>query len=218
MSILFAELAILSPLLHKIFRSMHAWQEDLGRKVESYGPPPVDYISGCFVDKEAKGPAIQKYHSLLQYYNTPFNQMDSSARPARRLWSFLVRQENVQDVFVRAIFSSRQRSARLSRQEGGGSDFGILHDIATKEMAKVEPIRIIHKDQESIAAFCISKTETGLLALATPKELQEIDATLLLQSNRWLEDECELDIINLNKDTDNTTQSSYLIVHTPQDV
>jgi hypothetical protein len=39
----------------------------------------------------------------------------------------------------------------------------------------------------------------GLLALATPREVQEMDISLLLVLPSWLEDECEFDIINLNK-------------------
>jgi hypothetical protein len=39
----------------------------------------------------------------------------------------------------------------------------------------------------------------GLLALATPREVQEMDITLLLELPSWLEDECEFDIMNLTR-------------------
>lgn len=35
--------------------------------------------------------------------------------------------------------------------------------------------------------------------MATTKEIQEMDISLLLELPSWLEDECEFDIINLNK-------------------
>lgn len=37
--------------------------------------------------------------------------------------------------------------------------------------------------------------------IATPRELQEMDISLLLELPAWLEDECELDILNMNRDT-----------------
>lgn len=196
---------------------MTKWQEELRLKIDAFGPPSSNYISGCFVDNEAKGPAIQKYQALLQRYNTPFNNSSSSAFPVRRLWNFLVQQESVQDVFVRAIFGKYLASSSI-RNTNQQEDVLGKGEHTTSETYFAEPIRIIHKDQESITAFCINKVEPGLMTFATPKELQEVDVSLLLKTNIWFEDECELDILNLNKDLETTTQSSYLIIQTPKDV
>lgn len=57
----------------------------------------------------------------------------------------------------------------------------------------------------------------GLLCLATPRECQEMDISLLLESPNWLEDECELDIMNLNKDIDKEPASSFLMIQTSSD-
>lgn len=204
------EMPVVSPITHKILQTMHNWELNLRKNIESFGPTPENFIPGCFVDSESKGPPIRKYASLLQSFNTPFSNSISSAFPARRLWNYLVHQESVQEIFVRAVFGSRcrQNNKHLNDQNS---------QINSETNTDHEPIRIIHKDQESITAFCINKTEPGLLVLATPKELQEIDASLLLQSNQWIEDECELDILHLNKDVDSFVQSSYLIVQTPND-
>jgi hypothetical protein len=43
------------------------------------------------------------------------------------------------------------------------------------------------------------QVNAGLLALATPREVQEMDITLLLELPSWLEDECEFDIMNLTR-------------------
>lgn len=43
------------------------------------------------------------------------------------------------------------------------------------------------------------QVNAGLLALATPREVQEMDIALLLELPSWLEDECEFDIINLTR-------------------
>lgn len=80
-----------------------------------------------------------------------------------------------------------------------------------------EPVRIIHKDQESISAFCLNNVNPGLIGLATPREVQEMDISLLLESPNWMEDECELDILNLNKDSDSLPSSNFLVIQAAND-
>lgn len=211
----------MSPLLHNTFKVMGNWQENLRKQVEAYGSPPLNFIPGSFVDNDAKGLVIHKYYTILLDNNTPFSNLNASALPAKRLWNYLVQQESVQDIFVRAVFGKKHFT------ELKNNDVLINHDIETnstdqseslKQNTSFEPIRIIHKDQETITAFCINKVEPALMTLATPRELQEIDVSLLLNSTDWIEDECELDILNLNKNTENNSQSSYLIIQTPKDL
>lgn len=40
-------------------------------------------------------------------YLCQFRTKEASARPIRRLWSFLVRQEKVQDIFIRLVFGKK---------------------------------------------------------------------------------------------------------------
>lgn len=80
-----------------------------------------------------------------------------------------------------------------------------------------EPVRIIHKDQESISAFCLNNVNQGLIALSTPREVQEMDISLLLEAPHWMEDECELDILNLNKDSDLIPTSNFLVIQAASD-
>lgn len=44
----------------------------------------------------------------MEKQNTPFSPIQSSAAPTRRLWNFLVRQELVQDIFIRAVFGKKR--------------------------------------------------------------------------------------------------------------
>lgn len=152
----------------------------------------------------------------------------------------MVRQEVCQDVFIRAIFGKRKtftfdRTSNVANLQPGNVtvnvpsvsnsvvDFSQHSDVninlsanANKEQNHqhlTEPVRIIHKDQEAISAFCLNHINSGMMALATPKELQEIDISLLLESPNWLEDECELDILNLNKDVDGLQSSGFLVIH-----
>lgn len=47
---------------------------------------------------------------MLEKHNTPFSPVQGSAAPARRLWNYLVRQENVQEIFIRAVFGKKRGS------------------------------------------------------------------------------------------------------------
>nr|XP_018898945.1 PREDICTED: dmX-like protein 2 isoform X2 [Bemisia tabaci] len=207
------ELPVSSPLIHGVLRVVAHWQEILKDEVEHRGPPPVDYIPGCYVEQSAPGPAVNKYKSLLEKDNTPFHPRHWTAAPARRLWTFLVRQEAVQDMFIRYIFGKRQMTT--------GSIVGDNSDDKTSESGTTnnppELVRIIHKEQDSISAFCLNQIDGGMLALATLREVQEIDISLLLESPSWLEDECEFDIINLNKEPESLPASSFLVIQTAQD-
>ncbi|KAJ9586648.1 hypothetical protein L9F63_019750, partial [Diploptera punctata] len=129
----------------------------------------------------------------------------ATAAPVRRLWSYLVRQEQVQDIFIRAVFGKRYG---VKIAEDKGSDSGT---------SLPEPVRIIHKEQDSISAFCLNQVNVGLLALATPREVQEMDITLLLELPSWLEDECEFDILNLTKEPELLPASSFLVIQTSAD-
>jgi hypothetical protein len=215
------ELPVCSPLIHGTLRSLAIWLELLKEELEQRGPASADFIPGCFVENENKGPAIQKYRSLLEKQNTPFSPTAASAAPTRRLWNFMVRQEQCQDVFIRAIFGKRKTFAfdtpgNLATTAPSVSnsvvDFSTHSEAPSSHQQISEPVRIIHKDQESISAFCINLTNAGMLALATPRELQEMDISLLLDSPNWLEDECEFDIMNLSKDVDTLPSSGFLVI------
>lgn len=57
----------------------------------------------------------------------------------------------------------------------------------------------------------------GLISLSTPREVQEMDISLLLESPNWMEDECELDILNMNKDSDLIPSSNFLVIQATSD-
>lgn len=228
------ELPVCSPLIHGTLRSLVVWQELLKEELDHRGPASADYIPACFVENDNKGPSIKKYHSLLEKSNTPFTPIAASAAPVRRLWNFMVRQEACQEIFIRAIFGKRKTFTfeQSSSAHGGttsspsvsnsvvdfsqhsetGHNFAASNGKEQFHQHLPEPVRIIHKDQESISAFCINLTNPGTMALATPREIQEMDISLLLESPNWLEDECEFDIMNLSKDVDTLPASGFLVI------
>ncbi|XP_046141550.1 dmX-like protein 2 isoform X4 [Osmia bicornis bicornis] len=220
------ELPVNSPLIHGTLAVVAQWQETLREELDSKGPPLVNYIPGCAPDPTPTPgkPAIHKYRSLLEKGNTPFNTRLASAAPANRLWCYLVRQESVQDIFIRAVFGKRRCLSSIlennqntidNLNRGTTEDKG--SDSGTTSLP--EPVRIIHKEQDSISAFCLNQVSQGLMALATPREVQEMNISLLLELPSWLEDECEFDIINLNKqpEPEPVQPTSFLVIQTAAD-
>uniref|UniRef100_A0A0P5RMU8 DmX protein 2 n=1 Tax=Daphnia magna TaxID=35525 RepID=A0A0P5RMU8_9CRUS len=225
------DLPVVSPLSHAVTRTMHQWCAWLQRQLEAAGPPPPNYIPGCVVENATTGPPILKYRSILDPSNTPFLTKEANARPIRRLWCFLVRQEKVQDIFIRLVFGKKHGAPHSSGANNADSislysDVVCQDDLTTDTITAIsgggtdrlqDPVRIIHKDQDIISAFCINSTNGGVLALANGKEIQELDITPLLDmQSAVLEDECELDLLGLDRDPDSNA-SSYLVVQTPGD-
>ncbi|CAH1131144.1 unnamed protein product [Ceutorhynchus assimilis] len=198
-----SELPVASPLIHSSLRSLTYWQDNLKRELELRQTPP-EYIPGCFIESTTSGPPIQKYKQLLEPHNTPFS-LKSSASPARLLWHFLVHQEPVQDIFIRAVFGGKRRSTTA------------LEEVIPHPEPASEPVRIIHKEHDSISAFSLNHLNGGLIVIATPRELQEMDISLLLELPSWLEDECELDILNLTKDCPDSTVPPFLVIQSTGD-
>lgn len=60
----------------------------------------------------------------------------------------------------------------------------------------IRPIRVIHKDQESISAFCVNRCTASSITVATSKDMQELDISGLLDNVGWLDNEAEYDILN----------------------
>nr|XP_045610736.1 dmX-like protein 2 [Procambarus clarkii] len=240
------ELPMQSPLLHSILRSLDQWLAALVTHIESKKGPPPEYIPGCFAESQVVGPAILKYRGLLETHNTPFVRNKKGVKSVARLWNYLVRQEEVQDVFVRYIFGRKRPTPEPAQyaEQGedamsdvgdgvdgsgtgeGGSETGAENHQEPSEhggpsldssVNSLEPVRIIHKEQDSITAFCINKVNAGLMAVATVREVQELDVSLLLDHPSWLTNECELDVLSLNKEPDSVPSSNFLVVHTPMD-
>lgn len=100
---------------------------------------------------------------------TFFSTRAASAAPSNRLWCYLVRQESVQDIFIRAVFGKRRSLTSILDPSGGdsltrgtsGEDKG--SDSGTTSLP--EPVRIIHKEQDSISAFCLNQVCVFLLFL-----------------------------------------------------
>ncbi|XP_065362975.1 dmX-like protein 2 [Calliphora vicina] len=205
------DLPVLSPLSHEVLRTLNRWQDMAQKILTSKGPPNDEYIPGCQLNSGVPGISIHKYRSLLNKDNTPF-VMSSSAGPIRRLWNYLVRQDEAQDVFIKAIFGKKMEpSAKHDVQMQDFTDNG--GNGSTKDN---EPIRIIHKDHESILAFCLNNNASTMIAVANPREVQELDISLLLESPNWYEDECDYDMLGISKDNETASNTGFLMIQSSE--
>lgn len=217
------ELPVTSPLLHASLRAIDHWLRHLRESLEAHGSAPPGLLPNSHVEASGQGaapvqgPPILKYKVLLEVDNTPFSRSKHpAAHPARRLWNYLVRQEGVQDLFIRYLFSHKVTPLP---DEGPTTTPGGEGDDRSLDGGVLDPVRIIHKDQESISAFCISQVNEGILSLATTKELQELDISALLEPAPWLDDEAEFDILTLNRPPEPPSGQAldFLVVQHPLD-
>lgn len=77
-----------------------------------------------------------------------------------------------------------------------------------------EHIRIIHKDHEALLSFCLNNNSSGMISLASPREIQELDITMLLESPNWYEDECDYDV--LSKEAEPLSTTGFLVIQTQE--
>ncbi|XP_064475038.1 dmX-like protein 2 [Ornithodoros turicata] len=212
------ELPVTSPLLHASLRVLEHWLRHLREALEAYGGPPANFLPNSCVEASTTGPPILKYKVMLELDNTPFRTKHPATLPTRRLWNYLIRQEEVQEIFIRYIFSHKVGPPPQQEHPVTHDPIGEGDDQSV-DGAVQDPIRIIHKDQESISTFCVSQVTEGILALATPKELQELDISVMLEPLPWLEDEAEFDILNIARapEAPPVQAMDFLVIQHPAD-
>lgn len=202
------DLPVLSPLSHELLRTLRRWQDFAINVLITNGPPPENFIPGCFVESSGLGPPIHKYRSLLNKDNTPF-LVNSSTGPIRRLWNYLVRQEPAQEVFIKAVFGKKLDYRTMTRDNVDCK----LESGSVNESDESEHIRVIHKDHEALLSFCLNNNSSGMISLASPRELQELDITMLLESPNWYEDECDYDVLSKEAEPLST---GFLVIQTQE--
>ncbi|XP_076859615.1 dmX-like protein 1 isoform X2 [Brachyhypopomus gauderio] len=189
------DLPVCSPLCHSVLKTLQRWEQVLQKRLEIFGGPPSKYISTQAIDEAmASGPALLRHKSLLEPTNTPFRSRHRSVLPVKRLWQFLVKQEEVQDIFIRNIFTKKRDQNEIEAELGypGGK------------------ARIIHKESDIITAFAINKANRNCLVIASTHDIQELDVSSILATQilTWVDDEAETEV----KGGDD-----FLVVHSRDD-
>ncbi|XP_063310187.1 dmX-like protein 1 isoform X1 [Pelobates fuscus] len=191
-----SDLPVASPLCHATLKTLQRWEQVLLKRLEIYGGPPPDFIT-IPTSEEAlsAGPAILRHKALLEPSNTPFRSKHSSTLPVKRLWQYLVKQECIQETFIRNVFTKKNSLNETESDQGSSGGRA----------------RIIHKDSDIITAFAVNKANRNCIAIASSHDIQELDVSSILatQIYSWIDDEFELE----NKGSDD-----FLVVHTREDV
>lgn len=142
------DLPVVSPLLHSVLRTLEDWDGNLSEALNSFGGPPQEYIPTLYVDSNSNGPALLKYKAMRDVHNTPFAS-SPDCLPVKRLWYYLVRQDSLQDVFIRYLFKKRQPNLLPNEEEEDLTD--------SKQEVDEAPMKILHREQDDIVAFCLNQ-------------------------------------------------------------
>uniref|UniRef100_A0A8C7SDT5 Dmx like 1 n=1 Tax=Oncorhynchus mykiss TaxID=8022 RepID=A0A8C7SDT5_ONCMY len=155
------DLPVGSPLCHAVLKTLQRWEQVLLKRLEIFGGPPSKYISTHPLDETAaSGPAILRHKALFEPSNTPFRSSHHSALPVKRLWQYLVKQEEVQETFIRNIFTKKRNQNEVMHCI---SNYINCNDSCIALQSKADlgypggKARIIHKDSDIITAFAINK-------------------------------------------------------------
>ncbi|XP_064151285.1 dmX-like protein 2 isoform X10 [Loxodonta africana] len=193
----FSELPVTSPLGIAVVKNLENWEQILQEKMDQFEGPPPNYINTYPTDLSVgAGPAILRNKAMLEPENTPFKSRDSSALPVKRLWHFLVKQEVLQDTFIRYIFTKkRKQSESVEEHVEQVKQICIAEDSHIKVEADLGypggKAKIIHKESDMIMAFSVNKANSNEVVLASTHDIQELDITSLLacQSYIWIGEE-----------------------------
>lgn len=204
------DLPVCSPLCHAALKTLQRWEQLLLKRMEVFGGPPSELISTQLLEQSVSpGPALLRHKALIEPANTPFRSRRRSALPVRRLWQYLVKQEEIQETFIRNIFTKKR-----DQNEETDSVKVPLESTHTQIEADLGypggKARIIHKESDIITAFAINKANRNCLVIASTHDIQELDVSSILATQilTWIDDEAEAEV----KGTDD-----FLVVHARDD-
>ncbi|KAI1301706.1 DmX-like protein 2 [Halotydeus destructor] len=85
-----------------------------------------------------------------------------------------------------------------------------FHNIGTAilQSRNEMPLQIVYKDTDVISTFCVNKSNRNMLALATLKDIHELDIKALLEPVRWSDEDANYDIDRLTSATEEPTQAA----------
>ncbi|XP_055980835.1 dmX-like protein 1 isoform X2 [Sorex fumeus] len=191
-----AELPVSSPLCHAVLKTLQCWEQVLLRRLEIHGGPPQNYIASHTSEESVSaGPAILRHKALLEPTNTPFKSKHHLALSVKRLWQFLVKQEEIQETFIRNIFTKKRCLNEIE------ADLGYPGGKA----------RIIHKESDIITAFAVNKANRNCIAIASSHDVQELDVSGILatQIYTWVDDDTEMETKG---------SEDFLVIHARDDL
>ncbi|XP_022526825.2 dmX-like protein 1 isoform X2 [Astyanax mexicanus] len=196
------DLPVCSPLCHSVLKTLQRWEQVLLKRLEIFGGPPSKYISTQPMDETiASGPALLRHKALFEPSNTPFRSRHHSALPVKRLWQYLVKQEEVQETFIRNIFTKKRDQNEsvedyTDSMKYSGKEEPSLNQIEADLGYPGGKARIVHKESDIITAFAINKANRNCLVIASTHDIQELDVSSILATQilTWIDDEPETEV------------------------
>ncbi|RMB94386.1 hypothetical protein DUI87_29196 [Hirundo rustica rustica] len=193
----FTDLPVTSPLGIAVIKNLEHWEQILQDRMDQFEGPPPNYINTYPSDLGVgAGPAILRNKAMIEPENTPFKSKDYSALPAKRLWHFLVKQELLQETFIRYIFTKkRKQSESVEDRVEQVKQNCVAEDHKNKVEADLGypggKAKIIHKESDMIMAFAVNQANSNEIVLASTHDVQELDISALLaaQSFIWIGEE-----------------------------
>ncbi|KAH0501438.1 DmX-like protein 1 [Microtus ochrogaster] len=212
-----AELPVSSPLCHAVLKTLQCWEQVLLRRLEIHGGPPQNYISSHTCEESvSSGPAILRHKALLEPTNTPFKSKNHLALSVKRLWQYLVKQEEIQETFIRNIFTKKRCLNELLEDNNETIKNSMMEE---PNINKIEAdlgypggkARIIHKESDIITAFAVNKANRNCIAIASSHDVQELDVSGILatQIYTWVDDDAE---------TETKGSEDFLVIHARDDL
>ncbi|XP_053573444.1 dmX-like protein 2 isoform X1 [Bombina bombina] len=190
-----SDLPVTSPLGIAVVKNLENWEQMLQKRLDQFEGPPPNYVS-TYPSEVAvgAGPAALRHKAMLDPENTPFKSKDYSALPVKRLWHFLVKQELLQETFIRYTFTKKRKQSESVEDSADRLSY-----VADLQQNKVEAdlgypggkAKVIHKESDMIMAFAINKVNCNEIVLASTHDVQELDVSCLLaaQPYTWIGEE-----------------------------
>uniref|UniRef100_A0A7N9D8F0 Dmx like 1 n=1 Tax=Macaca fascicularis TaxID=9541 RepID=A0A7N9D8F0_MACFA len=212
-----AELPVSSPLCHAVLKTLQCWEQVLLRRLEIHGGPPQNYIASHTSEESlSAGPAILRHKALLEPTNTPFKSKHHLALSVKRLWQYLVKQEEIQETFIKNIFT-KKRCLNESLEDNSETIKNSM--MEEPNINKIEAdlgypggkARIIHKESDIITAFAVNKANRNCIAIASSHDVQELDVSGILatQIYTWVDDDIEVETKG---------SEDFLVIHARDDL
>ncbi|XP_017906156.1 PREDICTED: dmX-like protein 1 isoform X3 [Capra hircus] len=212
-----AELPVSSPLCHAVLKTLQCWEQVLLRRLEIHGGPPQNFIASHTSEESVSaGPAILRHKALLEPTNTPFKSKHHLALSVKRLWQYLVKQEEIQETFIRNIFT-KKRCLNESLEDNCETIKNSM--MEEPNINKIEAdlgypggkARIIHKESDIITAFAVNKANRNCIAIASSHDVQELDVSGILatQIYTWVDDDVEVETKG---------SEDFLVIHARDDL
>ncbi|CAF0802294.1 unnamed protein product [Adineta steineri] len=186
------EIPSVSPLIQQFLQNLNIWQDSLRRTLDSFNVPPDNYLPLGGInnnDEQTTTLPIHRYRTILDPNNTPFSK-SPAALPAKRLWTYLVNDEQSQGVFIKYIFKRRVTTPINPpiNKFGDKSDTRTtMENLLENATATPSNSKIIYRDPESIPSFCLNSMNPTLLAAGLSREIIELDVSSITLTNETYE-------------------------------